>query len=100
MFASGTRCVCIFVVFSLFSRSHLDVLHVDFDEADFVGFRQQLDACDAAELRQRGQDAQLVVDHLTHSVTRSDQQGHRRLPVLELSGSVRRQRGSIQNKES
>lgn len=66
------------------SCSYLDVLQVYFDQADLVGFGQQLDARDAAELREGGQDAQLVVDHLTHPVARPNQQRHHRLPVLEL----------------
>lgn len=71
-------CVC--------PRSYLDVLQVDVDQADLVGLGQQLDARDAAELCEGGQDAQLVVDHLTHAIARSHQQGHHRLPVLELKG--------------
>lgn len=56
--------------------AHLDVLKVDFDEADLVRFRQKFDASDAAELCKGGQDAQLVVDHLTHAIARPHQQGH------------------------
>ena len=66
--------------------SYLDVLQVYFDQADFIGFRQQLNASDAGELCEGSQYAQLVVDHLTHPVARSHQQGHHRLPVLELKG--------------
>lgn len=65
-------------------RSYLDVLQVYFDKADLVRFRQQLDACDAGELCEAGQDAQFVVDHLTHAVARPHQQRHHRLSVLEL----------------
>lgn len=74
------------------SCSYLDVLQVYFDQADLVRFGQQLDARDAAELCEGGQDAQLVVDHLTHPIARPHQQGHHRLPVLELEcrGSSRR----------
>lgn len=64
--------------------SYLDVLQVYFDQADLVGFRQQLDACDAGELCEGGQNAQFVVDHLTHPVARPHQQGHHWLPVLKL----------------
>lgn len=49
-------------------RSHLDVLQVYFDQADLFRFRQQLDACYAGEFCEGGQDAQLVVDDLTHPV--------------------------------
>lgn len=66
--------------------SYLDVLQVYFDQADLVGFRQQLDACDAGELCEGGQDAQFVVDHLTHPIARPYQQGHHGFPVLELKG--------------
>lgn len=66
--------------------SYLDVLQVYFDQADLVGFGQQLDACNAGELCESGEDAQFVVDHLTNPVARPHQQGHHRLPVLELKG--------------
>lgn len=61
---------------SLRGSAYLDVLQVDFDKADLVRFRQKFDASDAAELCEGGQDAQLVVDHLTHAVARPHQQGH------------------------
>lgn len=65
---------------------YLNVLQVYFDQADLVGFRQQLDACDAGEICEGGQDAQFVVDHLTHPVACPHQQSHHGLPVLELEG--------------
>lgn len=64
--------------------AYLDVLQVDFDKADLVRLRQKLNACDAAELCEGGQDAQFVVDDLTHPIACPHQQGHHRLPVLEL----------------
>lgn len=69
-------------------QSHLDVLQVYFHQADLVRFRQQLDACDAGKLCEGGQDAQLVVDNLTHPVACPHQQSHHGLPVLELNGEV------------
>lgn len=63
---------------------YLDVLHVDLDQANAVRLRYELHPGDAAELRQRGHDTQLVIDHLTHPVLRPHQQAHRRLSVLQL----------------
>ena len=71
-------------VSSLWLFSYLDVLQVDLDQADALGPRQQLDAADAAELGERGHDAELVVHHLAHPVARPHQQAHRGLPVLQL----------------
>lgn len=68
----------------MFMCSYLNVLQVYFDQADLVRLGQQLDACDAAELGEGGQDAELVVDHLAHPIPGPHQQGHHRLPVLEL----------------
>lgn len=64
--------------------AHLYVLQVYFDQADFLGLRQQLDACDACKLCEVGEDAQFVVYHLTHSIACSYQKSHHRLSVLEL----------------
>lgn len=77
-------CPCLVCDLCVYSCSYLDVLQVYFDQADLVRFRQQLNACDTAELCEGGEDAQFVVDHLTHPVTCPHQQGHHRLPVLEL----------------
>lgn len=73
--------------------SHLNILQVYFDQADFLRFRHQLDPCDAGELRERGQYAQLVVDYLAHAVACPHQQGDRRLPVLELKVGEQRKGG-------
>lgn len=69
----------------VYPPSYLDVLQVYFDQADPVRFRQKLNACDTAELGEGGQDAQLMVDNLTHTVACPHQQGHHGLPVLELN---------------
>lgn len=68
--------MCVLCDVCVYPCSYLDILQVYFDQADLVRFRQQLNACDAAKLCEGGQDAQFVVDYLTHPVACPHQQGH------------------------
>lgn len=63
----------------------------DAQQADFVRLREQLHSADAAELDQRRDHVELVVDDLTHPILGSHQQRDQHFPVLKLEGEGRKE---------